>query len=248
MTEATHVNSSVALITNVAVCNQALTAVMEREPHLPSMAVFYGPAGYGKSMAASFVANTHRAYYVECKSSWTRKALLLAILKEMGIQPAKAIYEMTEQVSEQLVLSSRPLIIDEVDHIVKKKAVEIIRDIYEGSHAPILLIGEEQLPHNLLKWERFHSRIMEFAPAQAVSLDDTKKLMSLYCEGIKIADGLLNKVLELSHGSVRRVCVNLTRIKAEAKRQGLQLIDLEAWGDKELYTGMAPCRNRRVKG
>ena len=235
-------SGTVAPITNVGMCMRALQRIQHRDEHLPGMAVFYGPAGYGKSIAASYGANKTRAYYVECKSSWTKKALLLATAKEMGIDPAKTLYELCDQISEQLVLSQRPLIIDELDHIVEKKAVEIVRDIYEGSHAPILLIGEEKLPAKLERWERFHSRILDFVPAQPVSQSDTEVLCQLYSPEVAIANDLMKEVLTLAKGSVRRVCVNISRIRSYGLAEGLSRIDRDIWGKQPLYTGRAPAR------
>lgn len=235
-------NMSVAPIANVRLCMSALKRIMERDEHLPGFAVMHGPAGFGKSMAATFAANSLRAYYIECRSSWTKKAILVAILREMGIEPARHIYEMTEQVSEQLLLSGRPLIVDEFDHIVEKKSVEIIRDIYEGSQAPILLLGEERLPAKLERWERFHGRILEFVPAQPVCLEDAETLRQLYSPTVAIRPDLIKKLVALSQGSVRRLCVNLSRVRRYAESEGLQSIDARTWGERELYTGRPPVR------
>lgn len=231
-----------APLQNVALCNNAMERAMHRPGHLPGLVAFYGPSGWGKSTAAAYVANKHRAYYVECKSTWTKKALLLAILVEMGVAPAKTIYEMVDQISEQLVLSQRPLIIDEMDHIVAKKAVEVIRDIYEGSSAPILLIGEENMPAKLREWERFHNRMLAWVPAQPCDLDDTRALAGLYCRDVTIADDLLERILEVSRGAARRVCVNLEHVRQEALALGQPSIDARAWGNRTLYSGEAPKR------
>ncbi|SMF86602.1 AAA family ATPase, partial [Tistlia consotensis] len=203
---------------------------------------FYGPSGFGKSVSAAYAANSHRAYYVEAKASWTRRFFLLSVLREMGIEPAKTIPEMVEQISEQLVLSRRPLIIDEMDHVVDRRMVDLVRDIYDGSASPILLIGEEQLPAKLKRWERFDGRILEWAPAQPLDLGDARHLRRLYVRRVEIADDLLQHLVELAHGSARRLCVNLDRIEKEAQAMGADRIDRAAWGDRPLYTGEAPKR------
>jgi len=236
------VNSSTAPIQNVALCLSALKRSMGRSHHLPGLVCFYGPSGYGKSFGAAYVADHCRAHYVEAKSSWTKKALLLAILQEMRISPAKTLYEMTDQVAEQLVHSQRPLIIDEVDHIADKGYIEILRDIYEGSNAALLLIGEEHLPAKLRKWERFHGRVLDWVPAQPADIKDAQALRQLYCGEVKIGDDLLARIVEVSRGSVRRVCVNLERVQSEAMLDGRDSIDLNVWGKRELFTGEAPVR------
>jgi hypothetical protein len=234
--------NTIAPLQNVSLCNRVLERAMNRPAHLPGMVCFYGPSGYGKSFAASFVANRHRAYYIECKSTWTRKAILSAILHEMGIPPVGPIYALTEQISEQLALSGRPLIIDEMDHIVDRSAVEIVRDIYEGSGAAILLIGEEMLPVKLKRWERFHGRILDWAPAQPADTDDARTLARFYCHNISVRDDILEAVTRSARGSVRRVCVNLARIEEEALGMGLTEIGLAEWGPRKFFTGDAPAR------
>lgn len=234
--------TTTAPLHNVALCNRALERAMNRPAHLPGLVAFYGPSGWGKSTAAAYTANRHRAYYVEAKSSWTKKALLLAVLTEMGVAPAKTIYEMVDQVSEQLVLSGRPLILDEMDHIVAKKSVEVVRDIYESSNAPILLIGEEMMPAKLRAWERFHNRMLAWVPAQPCDLDDAGALAQLYCREVAIEEDLLHRIVEISRGAARRICVNIESVRQEAMADGLDSMDLAAWGDRPLYSGEAPKR------
>ena len=233
---------TVAPLKNVSLCMQGMTTATKRAAHLPGMVCLYGPSGWGKSTAAAYTANKTKAYYVEAKSSWTRKALLLAITNEMGVPPANTIYDLTDQVAEQLARSGRPLIVDEMDHLVDKKAVEVIRDIYEGSGAAILLIGEERLPAKLERWERFHGRVLDWIGAQPASLEDAAHLRGLYCKKVDIKDDLLAHIQEVAKGSIRRICVNLERVQEHAFQQGQKEIDLTSWGDRELFTGQPPRR------
>lgn len=234
--------SQIAEINNMALCDVALERALSRSANLPGLVCFYGPSGWGKSFSANHIANRRRAYYVQAKSVWSKKHTLAAILREMGVTPAGTIADMADQVAEQLAASGRPLIVDEMDHLVDRNAVELIRDLYEASRAPILLIGEERLPQKLKKWERFHGRVLAWVPAQPVTVDDARKLQPLYCPQVAVAEDLLERLVELAHGSVRRVCVNLEHIQETALTSGLDAVDLAAWGRRELYTGEAPSR------
>lgn len=234
----------IARIGNIAQCQNALERAMARAANLPGLVCFYGPSGWGKSLSANYLCNLQRGYYIQCKSLWSKKVTLAKVLGEMGIKPAATSGDMLDQVCDQLSASGRPLVIDEFDHLVDKKAVELVRDIYEGSQAPILIIGEEQLPQKLKLWERFHGRILAFVPALPVSLDDARLLTAVYAPGITYADDLLDYLVSLAHGSVRRVCVNIDQIREEAGAVGATHVDL-AWCKPhgiKFYTGEAPKR------
>lgn len=234
--------ANLAHLANVAVCLEALGEAMRRPHHLPGLVVLYGPSGWGKSSAATIASLECDAYYVACQSSWNKGALVKAIAKEMGIMPAKNVADITAQVSEQLALSGRPLIIDEMDYLVNKQAVEIVKDIYESSMAAIMLIGEEGLPHKLTRWEHFHNRILKWAPAQPADEVDTRALTELYCRDVEVADDLLNAITASAKGSIRRIVVNLERARTKALRLGTESIDLATWGDEPFYTSQPPAR------
>lgn len=231
-----------APLTNVGPCHKALMHAIERRHHLPGLVCFYGPSGFGKSTAAAYAANKSRAYYVSCKSTWTRKAVLMEIAREMGLNHGSTLYELGNQISERLAISGRPLIIDEFDFLVDRKAVEIVRDLYEGSGAAVMIIGEEQLPHKLRRWERFHGRVLDWLPAQPATREDATLIARLYAREVDIADDLLDKVHALARGSVRRIATNVEMIRQEAPLHGWKRVDLATWGDRPLYTGEPPAR------
>jgi DNA transposition AAA+ family ATPase len=232
--------SGVAALRNITALSALITRTMQRAGHLPGLATFSGPSGFGKSFAAAHAAGAFRAYYVEARSGWTRKAMLLAILRQQGVVPAKTVTEMVDQVAEQLALSRRPLIIDEFDHVVARNLVELVRDIYEQSQASIILIGEEYLPQKLQRWERFHGRVLDWMQASPCSLPDAQALARLYCPNLVVADDLLTRVVAEAHGSCRRVCVNLDQINVFARGEGLETITLADWGSQPLHTGKPP--------
>jgi hypothetical protein len=235
-----------APLRNVTAVASALDRAIQRPSHLPGLVTFYGPSGWGKSFGAAYAANEHRGYYVVAKSVWTRKAMLSAILGEMGIAPGRTLAEMADQVAEQLELSGRPLIIDESDYLCEKGLIDPLRDIYEMSQAAILIVGEEMLPKRLQRWERFHGRMLDWVQAQPADMDDARALARLYCDGVEVADDLLGRIQTLAKGSVRRISVNLEKVRGVAAQAGLTHVDLEAWGTRELFTGDAPLRRRGV--
>ena len=230
-----------ASLQNIGVITYAIEKVMNRPDYLPGLIVVRGPSGYGKTFAASYAAIESGAYYVSAKSTWTKKTFLQAILNEMSVPAEKTVGAMMDQVCSQLSISNRPLIIDEFDYCVESKALtDMTRDIYDGSQAAIILIGEERLPDKLEKIERFHNRILDWINAVPANFDDAVKLRAMYCKKVEIADDLLKKVWEKSEGRVRRIVVNLAKIEDDMLAEGKSRVDLAGWGKRELITGNAP--------
>jgi adenylate kinase family enzyme len=235
-------SQGVAPLKNIERLSILTKMVVDRDPHLPGIVTFSGPSGFGKSTAAAYVAAQHQAYYVEFRSAWTRKAFLEGLLQTMGIgsKGPSTVYAMVEQAAYELSSSMRPLILDEFDHAVNQNLVELVRDVYELSKSPLILIGEEQLPQKLQKWERFHGRIMEWEQAQPASLEDAQKLNRHYAPDLTVQNDLLGILVEQSRGSVRRIVTNLERIATFARGRGLTKIGQAEWGGRELHMATPP--------
>jgi DNA transposition AAA+ family ATPase len=245
----THENNlynSVAPLANVSAFVGLVERVKNRAFGLPGLGVFYGFSGYGKSTAATYAANHYRAYCVQVKSVWTPKKLCQAILIDLGIKPMNTIGDMVEQVSGHLAKFDRPLIIDEADHLVRKNMIEVVRDIYESSGAPVILVGEELLPQNLQRWERVHGRVLDWVAAQPGTAADVGHLAPIYCPGVTIDDAMKDMILRASGGSIRRICVNLERVKEQARTRGTSFVTGADWGKRDLFTGTAPSPRRAV--
>ncbi|MDW7646445.1 MAG: ATP-binding protein [Desulfuromonadales bacterium] len=226
-----------APLTNVGLFMAMAERVINRGPGLPGLALFHGPSGWGKSSAACYAYGRLDAYYIVCRSTMSKKSFFAELLKEMGLMAERTIDAMFMQASAELQSTGRPIIIDEMDYLVDKGAVDIVRDLSEDSGCAIIMIGEEKMPDKLKRWERFSGRVLATEGAQKVSLQDVAHLARFYAEGVTVGQDLLDKIHHLSAGSARRVCVNLSNIRAEARRLGLDEMDLDQWGTRPLYTG-----------
>ncbi|MCY1393858.1 hypothetical protein D3C76_418710 [compost metagenome] len=232
-----------APLTNVLLLTNAVERAMQRPVELPGLVVHYGPSGYGKSCAAAVVANLHRAYHVECRDAWTRKPFLEAVLREMSIRPANTLSKMMDQAAEQLSLSSRPLIVDDVQYLLDKSAANVLTDLYNASLGTLILIGEEGVAQSMRKLERLHNRVLEWVPAEPATLDDVRTLAQRSYPHLSIADELLADLLNAVRGCLRRIAVNLHNLNNDATAQGWTHVSAEQWKGG-WYTGEAPARRR----
>lgn len=238
-----HYNSpptGAAPLRNLAALDHLLLELDSRPDHLPGIGVFSGPSGFGKSTAAAYVSAKHQAHYLEIRSTWTKKVFLENLLKQLGVSGSRTIAQMAERAAEELTVSQRTLILDEFDNAVDRNLIELVRDLYEQSQAAIILIGEEQLPMKLQRWERFHGRILSWQQSIAANLEDAQTLARHYVPDVHFADDLLSTIVTLARGSVRRIVVNLHNIESFARNSGLETITAADWGKRPLITGNPP--------
>jgi DNA transposition AAA+ family ATPase len=220
-----------APLKNVAAFSTLISKVVERKPHLPGMACFSGPSGYGKSRSAVYGAGAYRAAYVECDQFTTAKSLLTLILKEIGVdRPKGTVPDLIEQAV--MVMAGdirRPVIIDEAHHIAAKRFVDVLRTLHDKSGAPVILIGEETLPKQLEQFERVHNRMLTWVQAVPCDAEDFATLARTVCPAIQVGADLSAEILRETRGNTRRIIVNLDEVEQRAKRLGQTSLDLKGF-------------------
>lgn len=247
MTETKQLYNSVAPLRNVSALVGLIERVNNRAPGLPGLAVFHGPSGFGKTTAAVYAANKFDTYQVQVKSCWTGKKFCEAILSEIGIEPAKTIANMVDQIARELTLSDRPLLIDDAQELTTKASmIKLVKDIYESCGTTIVLIGEELLPQQLSRWENIHGRVLAWVPAEPACLDDVAHLGQIYAPGLSLDPAFRERLLKNSHHSIRRVCTNLEAVREFARQKGLDEVNLDNWGKQMFFQLEAPKPRREL--
>lgn len=236
-----------AALTNMSLALQTMIECQEAGHASPRMGLLYGFSGYGKTVAAAFTAARTGAIYVQAKSIWTQRSILEAIATELGISRIERTGpRILGQIIDQLNRTPVGVIIDEMDHLVQKRSVEIIRDIHDGTRVGILMIGEEALPAKLKEWERFDNRILVATAAQPASHHDAIMLRDHYCQRIRVADDLVSLFAERCRGVTRRIVVNLQAAQRLAAVEGLTEVDAAWWGARAVSNGEIPVRRAEV--
>lgn len=232
-----------APLTNLTLAVQTLNRCTGVDQSSPRIGVLYGFSGYGKTTAASFARNMKDGIYVAARSVWREKSLLQKLAEELGIsQPGRTAASLLDQLIVTLNAEPRALIIDEMDHLVRKQVVEVIRDIHDHTPSPILLVGMEQLPAKLKEWEQFDNRVLVATAAQPASAEDVLALRDHYVRSVRVADDLALHIGTACHGVTRRIVTNLLAAVDEARVGGADAIDLAWWGKRPISTGRVPTR------
>ena len=235
--------ATLAPLRNVAAMMGLVQRLRDRGAHMPGLGVVHGFSGYGKTYAAIFAQNKTGGPRVEIGHSWTQKAFVSAILRELGVrEPRGTVAILMEDAIRRLAQPGHPpLFIDEADKLVDKGMIELVREMHEASQAPIVLIGEEALPAKLERIERVHNRVLDWVAAQPCDLDDTRKLARLFCPALVIDDAVLAAMQRACDGRARRIVTNLFRLREFAATRALDAISITT-EMPAFYTGSAPTR------
>jgi DNA transposition AAA+ family ATPase len=230
-------------IKNVAAFMVLTQRAITRDPHLPGIVVCSGFSGVGKTYASIYAQNKTRALRVEVGDSWTRRTVMTALLRELGVavKGRASVSDMMDMAVNSLGDDpSRPLIVDEADKLVDKGMIELIRELHEHSGAPIVLIGEERLPQKLLSVERVHNRVLDWMQAQPCDIEDAAALAKAFAPGVTIEPDLLDMIRAMSDGRARRIVVNVARVAELSKNTGKTTIGKAQWGSEKFYTSEPP--------
>jgi DNA transposition AAA+ family ATPase len=243
----THAPPTIAVLKNVTAIMVLLDKLANRPANLPGIGVMAGHSGYGKTTAAQYAQNKLGAVYIEARHYWTQRTFCEALLHELGVhRPRGTIAAMMGEAIELLAdAPERPLIIDEADKLCDKKSIELVRDLYETSGAPVLLVGEELLPRKLAQYERVHNRVLDWVYAQPCDLADCRALAEIICPGLDIADDLLERINRGTHGRARRIATTLHDVAEFARNDGSLVVDAASYQGR-IFSGETPRRTERV--
>jgi DNA transposition AAA+ family ATPase len=238
MTEETHKRSKTAALQNVALFLELVESLRDAPHYLDRYGVFYGESGLGKTTAATHASISMGCAYIECGSSWSTGKLVDALAHELNLGQIKgAVHKRVDEIIRCLADDPVTLLLDEADHLIKKSMIDLVREIGDQSRAPVIFIGERDLPKKLQAFERGHNRIMEWVQSKPCSFNDAKKLLQVYAPDVAIADDLLRKTVADTYGSTRRIVNNIFRYTQFAKTRGWKSLDLAQYTG-EIYKGM----------
>lgn len=236
-----------APLRNVQLFTQLMDKLVHRPRHLPGLGVFYGFSGYGKTHSAVWAANRQNAYYIEAGASWNATQLVDAIYHELTATVMRgSVAAKVGEIVNLLASDTRPLIIDEADHLVKKSVIDIVREIADRTWMPVILIGEEALPQKLTVFERTHNRVLDFQAAQPCNIEDARQLAKLYVPALQLDEPLLKHIVSESDGVIRRICINLERVNEFARGEGLTSVTMSLWGERVMFHGRPEPRRRTI--
>ncbi len=225
----------------------AVDDLLHRPQGTEGMGLLWGKPGEGKTTSIGYVVNALNGVYIRALSSWTVTSLLGKLCEELGGKRMLRRADMVEFIAEQLRDKPRPIFVDEADHLFDKpkkfEMPEALRDIYDITGCPVILVGMEDIARTVQAHGRFARRITQWVEFTGIDLDDSRIVARELCE-VELADDLLAYLNDEAKGNIGRMIVGLTRIERMAKASDLAVVTLDQWGKRPLFYDQPVFANR----
>ena len=206
----------------------AVDSALESDKALSGFILAYGQAGRGKSVAADrYHYSRDTGAYIRVWQGWSQSAFMQRLLFEVrGTNEDMPRYNgnrCKEMIVQLLKDNPMPLFIDEADRL-KIDRIEDLRDIYEWTGVPIILIGEEGLLGLLSERRRIWSRVVhdvEFGPINAAEV----AMYAMQGADLDIPANLCGRIAEKSEGDFRLVRNMMLLLEKAAKAADTRKVD-----------------------
>lgn len=226
-------------VKNIVRLASAYQALENRQFNTPGMGLIWGDTGRGKTTATTWLVNTKGGVYVRALALWNASSMLKSIARELDIDSRCTLDVLQLNIAEKLRETQRPLFIDEADYIVgNHRMMETLRDFHDASGVPVIIIGMGQMRQKVAQYYQLENRIMqwiEFAPCDP---EDAKVLANEMCD-VHVEEDLLDSLISMTRGEIRRLIVGLAQIEDEAKNQGLSSIGKSQF-KRDFFLGQRP--------
>ncbi len=199
--------------------------LINRGEGVPGMALVYGEPGLGKTKVATWWAANNDAIFVSAIQVSTPRSLLEEIVKEMGEVPLFRSSDLFNQVVKYLIKDPKVLIVDEVDYLTTdKRGIEILRDIHDRTHTPVILIGMRFAKRNLKKYTHLTDRFSEVLHFEPFSTKETDTLINGLSE-INFTEDAIKYIHQAGFG-FRQIVKFVDKAETIAEANDLKEIDL----------------------
>ncbi|MBW4056964.1 MAG: AAA family ATPase [Proteobacteria bacterium] len=213
----------------------AIDALNNATPGTEKCGLLWGDPGEGKTTTVAYAANIYDAIFVRAVGCWTVTSMLGELCKELGGHRMCRRSDMIEFICKALADKPRPVFIDEADYLFAQESMlDAVRDIYDLSGCPVILIGMEDIARKIQNKSRFARRITQWVEFSGIDMDDARTVVK-ECSEVEIDDDLLRHLHKEAAGNIGRIIIGLSRIEVFAKSNRLGTVTLRQWDNRPFF-------------
>ena len=147
-------------------------------PNIPKLALVYGSHGLGKTQTLIWWATKNDAIYIRANNDITQNGLLKEILLDLSIRPFHSMQDNLDEIVKQLKTDPKIIIVDEVDYLFSRNAIEILRDIQDLTATPIVLSGMGNIDIKIARYKHFEDRIYKKLKFEHYDESDIQEILT----------------------------------------------------------------------
>lgn len=224
-----------AMTKNVRRFLAAVHDLRDRPYGVEGMGLLYGIPGEGKSTTVAYATNAMNGVFIRAMGSWNVTAMLGALMVELGFEPVYRKIPMMNAITRALMEEPRPIFVDEADYLLKQtEMVDTLRDIYDVTGSPVVMIGMELMARKIRNNGRFARRITQWIEFQGIDQGDARALADAVCE-IGVDDTLLAYIHKEACANIGRMTTALSKVETFGKTNGLDMVTMDQWGERPLF-------------
>ena len=187
------------------------------------MMLAFGSPGTGKTETGQWYAGQKNIPYIRAKDITSRRSLLSNIVSELGEAASFRADDLFNQIVEQLIDRPQPIIVDEIDYLVRGGMVEVLRDLNDITNTPIIMMGMDDADKKLKRFRHLYDRFTAVVRFELFDAEEIANLARQICE-VPVSEDAVDFILKQGQGKLRMTTTWLSRGEMIAKRNKLEVI------------------------
>ncbi len=228
--------------TNFRLLKEAEKIVARRGAREASLVLIQGKYGIGKSELTERWASENGHVFIRSQKVWTSRALLEEVAERLGLSVRGGAKDVQNRITQHLAQTMQALIFDEADYLADMKSaakLETIRDISDVTGTMVFLVGMENFPAIVQRYDHIASRVARIVQLHPLSLADVQLTCKAKAE-VALTPALVEQIHRDSKGRMRHILNAIANIEVWAEANSWTEVDVSQVKGKPLcadFTG-----------
>ncbi len=213
---------------NFRLLKEAEKIVARRGAREAGLVLIQGKYGIGKSELTERWASENGHSFIRAKKVWTPRAMLEDIATELALSVRGSAKDIENRITQHLAQTMQALIIDEADYLADMKGaakLETIRDISDVTGTMVFLVGMENFPAIVQRYDHIASRVARIVQLNPLDLADVQVTCKAKAE-VALTPALVEQIHRDSKGRMRHVLNAIANIEVWAEANSWAEVDV----------------------
>lgn len=213
---------------NFRLLKEAEKIVARRGAREAGLVLIQGVYGIGKSELTERWASENGHVFIRSQKVWTARSLLEEVATHLGLSLRGSAKDIQNRITSHLAVSMQALIFDEADYLADMRnatKLETIRDISDVTGTMVFLVGMENFPAIVQRYEHIASRVARIVHLQPLALADVQATCKAKAE-VTLTPALVEQIHRDSKGRMRHVLNAIANIEVWAEANSWTEVDV----------------------